>query len=66
MNEIKVVDKKPVKSISRSESFEQKVDPKLAPGKYRKRNRSGSGSIIAGNAGSVIGSSRNLAEDEKW
>lgn len=52
--------------MSRAESFDQKADPKIAPGKYRKRNRSGSGSIVAGHAGSVIGSSRNLTEDEKW
>ncbi len=52
------------KSISRSESFDQKIDAKLVGGKIRKRNRSPS--YVAGNVGSRIGSTRNLTEEDKW
>lgn len=55
------------KSLTRDESFDLKSDPKLSVGKNRKRNRSGSnGAVIAGNVGSRIGSTKNIAEDEKW
>lgn len=55
------------KSLTRDESFDLKSDAKLSLGKNRKRSRSGSnGTVIAGNVGSGIGSTKNIAEDEKW
>ena len=56
---------RPITSISRSESFEQQSSLKLSGGKRRKRDRSSSSCVIAGNVGSGIGSTRNITSDEK-